>query len=85
MVVITSAIDSGDGVFIGGKHPHNTFKPMTNTELTLDQLTAIAGGGVFAKLDSFQDKGMQQKSIGRGGKDNGVLVKIYCPADADCA
>ena len=78
MVIITSAIDSGDGVFIGGKHLHNTFKPMTNTELTLDQLTAIAGGGVFAKLDSIQDKGMQQKSIGRGGKDNGVLVKTYC-------
>ena len=44
MVVITSAIDSGDGVFIGGKHLHNTFKPMTNNELTLDQLTAISGG-----------------------------------------
>jgi hypothetical protein len=44
MVVITSAIDSRDGVFIGGKHLHHNFKPMTNTELTLDQLTAIAGG-----------------------------------------
>ena len=41
---ITQAIDSGDGVFIGGKHLHNTFKPMTNNELTLDQLTAISGG-----------------------------------------
>lgn len=41
---ITQAIDSRDGVFIGGKHLHNTFNPMTNTELTLDQLTAIAGG-----------------------------------------
>ena len=27
---------------------------MTNTELTLDQLQTIAGGGVFAKLDSIQ-------------------------------
>jgi hypothetical protein len=44
MVVITSDIDSGDGVFIGGKHLHNTIKPMTNNELTLDQLTAISGG-----------------------------------------
>ncbi|WP_186545639.1 CCRG-2 family RiPP [Synechococcus sp. ROS8604] len=43
-MVITSAFDSGDGVFIGGKHLHNTFKPMTNIELTLDQLTALAGG-----------------------------------------
>ena len=44
MVVITQAIDSGDGVFIGRKHLHHIFKPMTNTELTLDQLTAISGG-----------------------------------------
>jgi hypothetical protein len=29
---------------IGGKHLHNTFKPMTNTELTLDQLHQINGG-----------------------------------------
>ena len=54
MLVITSAIDSRDGVFIGGKHLHNTFKPMTNIELTLDQLQTIAGGGVFAKLDGFK-------------------------------
>ncbi len=44
MVVITSAIDSRDGVFIGEKHPHHNFQPMTNNELTLDQLTAISGG-----------------------------------------
>ena len=44
MPVITCALDSRDGVFIGGKHLHNTFKPMTNNELTLDQLTAISGG-----------------------------------------
>ncbi len=44
MPVITQAIDSRDGVFIGGKHLHHTFKPMTNNELTLDQLTAISGG-----------------------------------------
>ena len=54
MHVITCAIDSGDGVFIGEKHLHHTFKPMNNTELTLDQLQTIAGGGVFAKLDSFK-------------------------------
>jgi hypothetical protein len=44
--VITHAIDSRDGVFIGGKHLHNTFKPMTNNELTLDQLQTISGGRV---------------------------------------
>ncbi len=49
MSVITSTIDSRDGVFIGGKHLHNTFKPMTNTELTLDQLTAIAGGSLWTE------------------------------------
>ena len=54
MPVITQAIDSGDGVFIGRKHLHHIFKPMNNTELTLDQLQTIAGGGVFAKLDGFK-------------------------------
>ncbi len=47
MPVITQSIDSGDDVFIGGKHLHNTFKPMTNNELSLDQLTAISGGVVM--------------------------------------
>ena len=31
-------------MFIGGKHLHNTFKPMTNNELTLDQLRSVSGG-----------------------------------------
>ena len=46
MVVITQAIDSGDGVFIGGKRLHHTFRPMINNELTLDQLQTISGGRV---------------------------------------
>ena len=54
MPFTTSAIDPRDGVFIGGKHLHHNFKPMNNTELTLDQLQTIAGGGVFAKLDGFK-------------------------------
>jgi hypothetical protein len=33
-----------DGVFIGGNNPPPHTKPMTKTELTLDQLTAISGG-----------------------------------------
>ena len=44
MPVITQAFDSGDGVFIGGKHLHHNFQPMTNTELTLDQLQMMSGG-----------------------------------------
>ena len=51
---ITQAIDSRDGVFIGGKHLHNTFKPMTNNELTLDQLQTIAGGMIFAKIEGIK-------------------------------
>ncbi len=49
---ITSAIDLGDGVRIGGVfHPslltqpfQNHFKMMSNTELSLTQLEACAGG-----------------------------------------
>ena len=43
-MVITSAIDPRDGVFIGGKHLHHNFKPMTNTELTLIELSTVSGG-----------------------------------------
>ena len=50
MPIITSAVDSRDGVFIGGKHLHNTIKPMTNNELTLDQLSEISGGSLLALL-----------------------------------
>ena len=44
---ITSAIDSGDGVFIGGNKTtlHHNCKTMTNTELTLDQLRSVSGAG----------------------------------------
>jgi hypothetical protein len=42
---ITSAIDSRDGVFIGGEHLHHTCKLMTNIAVTLDQFAAIADGG----------------------------------------
>ena len=45
MAVITSAIDPRDAVFIEREQPlHHNFKQMTNTELTLNQLTAIAAG-----------------------------------------
>ena len=71
MVVITSAIDSRDGVFIGVKHLHHNFKPMTNNELTLDQLSAISGGVAMGAdgstcTDRFTWKNM--KDILGGGK-----------------
>ena len=71
MVVITQAIDSRDGVFIRGKHPHHNLKPMTNNELTLDQLTTISGGVVAGPhgeicTDRFTWKDI--KDIFGGGK-----------------
>ena len=42
--VIKSDAEPGDGVCIGGINPPPQTKPMTKTELTLDQLTAISGG-----------------------------------------
>ena len=41
--VITQSSDCGDGVYIGETPPPH-FKPMTNTELTLDQLQQVKGG-----------------------------------------
>ena len=49
--VITQSSDCGDGVYIGETPPPH-FKPMTDTELTLDQLTAIAGGVQMGTDDS---------------------------------
>ena len=43
--VIKSGAESGDGVCIEREQPSTTsLKTMTNTELTLDQLSAIVGG-----------------------------------------
>ena len=71
MPVITSAIDSRDGVSIGGKHLHRNLNLMTNTELTLNQLTAISGGVLMGPhgeicTDRFTWKNMQD--ILGGGK-----------------
>ena len=92
MPVITHVIDSRDGVFIEGKHLHNTFKPMTNNELTLDRLTAMSGGvrtgkvaiagGVAMRADgsTCNDRftWKNKKDILGGGNDNAVLVKNVC-------
>ena len=61
MVVITSAVDSGDGVFIGGQHlryTHNTLTTMTTSfinesidqELSIEELGQANGGSVAALL-----------------------------------
>ena len=43
--IITRVVDCGDGVCIEREQPSTTsLKTMTNTELTLDQLSAIVGG-----------------------------------------
>ena len=45
-----------DDVFIRGISPSQPFKPMTNNELTIEELQSINGGGVFAKLDGFSSR-----------------------------
>ena len=75
---ITQAIDPRDGVFIGGKHLHHNFKPMNNTELTLDQLTAISGGVTMgADGSTCTDRLIWKdiKDIFGGGK--GIVHPLY--------
>ena len=69
MPVISSSIELGDGVCIGGQHLHHPIKIMTNSELTLDQLKTIAGGGVFAKLD-----GIKARRNGKVHSSDGVFL-----------
>ena len=88
MVVITSAIDSRDGVFIGGKHPHHNFQPMTNNELTLNQLTAISGGVAMGAdgstcNDRFTWKNMKD-ILGGGKKIVHPQYRIGGSADPGC-
>ena len=78
MQVITSAIDSRDGVFIGGKHLHHNLKPMTNTELTLDQLTAMAGGSAFVKLGDIKAEASMHQ-----GAMNSVQFNVAARNTAD--
>ncbi len=83
---ITQAIDSEDGVFIGGKHLHNTFKPMTNNELTLDQLTAISGGvamGADGSTCTDRRIGKILKTILKGGGTGPFNPAISEEDDAD--
>jgi len=48
MMVFTSALHSGDALFLGVQYLHHTYKPMKNSELTLDQFTTISGGVIEA-------------------------------------
>ena len=47
--VITAESETGDGVFTEGDL-HNITETMTSTELTLDQLQSINGGGIFSDI-----------------------------------
>ena len=84
MSVITQAVDSGDGVFIGGKHLHYNFKPMTNNELTLDQLNAIAGGataieyGLIAAVHSRPGSQLRSKSTEAKFKSARLPDSLHC-------
>ena len=64
---ITQAIDSGDGVFIGGKHLHYNFKPMTTSttsffnesidqEIDLASLSQMQGAGVLEWIGDKAEK-----------------------------
>ena len=89
MVVITSAIDSRDGVFIGGKHPHHNFQPMTNNELTLDQLTAISGGataieyGLIAAMHSRPVSQLRSKTTEAKFKSARLHDSVHCMVDGE--
>ncbi|WP_413358808.1 CCRG-2 family RiPP [Prochlorococcus sp. MIT 1201] len=45
-----------EDVLVRGRFPSQKFKPMTNNELTIEELHSINGGGVFAKLDGFSSR-----------------------------
>ena len=72
-----------DDVFIGGIDLSQPFKPMTNNELTIEQLHAINGGGVFAKLDGFRAARTSRLSgnddtfpINKVGIDVGTVARV---------
>ena len=51
--IITVFADCGDDVFIRGIGPSQPFKPMTNNELSIEQLQRIAGGWTIIGNPSF--------------------------------
>ena len=51
---ITQSSDCGDVVCIGREKPSPHIKPMTNTELTLDQLQQVNGGAAFMKIGDIK-------------------------------
>ncbi|KZR70007.1 hypothetical protein PMIT1313_00653 [Prochlorococcus marinus str. MIT 1313] len=52
--IIRVVADLVDDVYIRGISPSQPFKPMTDNELTNEELQSINGGGVFAKLDGYR-------------------------------
>lgn len=69
---------------------HHTYKPMTNTELTLDQLQTIAGGGKeerqarrAARKAKREDRNIlrqHKKRVKRGEFEN----VVWCSPNGPC-
>ena len=81
--VNTWVVDPRDGVCIGGKYLHynsHNSQTMTNTELSLDQLSEIAGGGILKKLKKIL------KDVGSSGPFNPtepIPTRPYNPIPVD--
>ena len=95
--VITWVVDYSDGVCIGGKHLRYQLtqhtKPMTNTELTLNQLQAISGGGKEerqARREARRERRQEKRDIReaeREMKENLENGRYSCgcgPVDGPC-
>ena len=96
--ITTWDFDFGDGVFIGGnKHLRNQltphFRPMSNNELTLDQLKAISGGGKEerqARREARRERRQKKRDIReaeREMKENLENGRYSCgcgPVDGPC-
>ena len=69
-LVIESAAESRDGVSI------ERHTPMTNTELTLDQLQTINGGAAFMKLGDIRGEYRQimHPQFKAGRNEHGIII-----------
>ena len=68
MIRINDVVEElGDDVFI------RQSKSMDNNELSIEQLQAISGGGVFAKLDGF--KADRISPLSDGGKKTDFMAE----------
>ena len=95
MVVITQAIDSGDGVFIGGQHlryTHNTLTTMTTSfinesidqELSIEELGQANGGlGPIGVILAVKLGGAAVAAVGAGIAYG--VSKLVDGNDKDCS